>query len=224
MDDMGTKHQEGRLARASGESGRRGASGVGTAGIAGIAGMVAGIAGMVAGIVAVLLLLGLAGCASGAVVTGPTPAPTIGQNSGTPTAHATLTLPTVTSAASPGGTTGQQGAKEFCSKSPDVTIHPDSNVPVYPGATLRFSQANGSNAFFGFCTNDSTSAVHDFYSVQLSKSGWSGLQTSTIATVVQISATQCAGQNAPQIIVTIAPDTTGATTTSISIVVLAGSC
>lgn len=207
MEDMGTKHQGGRLARASGDSGRRGASGAG-----------------IAVLLAMLLLLGLAGCASGAAVTGPTPAPTIGQNNGTPGAHATLTLPTVTSAASPGGTTGQQGAKEFCSKPPDVSIHPGSNVPVYPGATLRFSQANGSNAFYGFCTNDSTSAVHDFYSVQLSKSGWLDIQTSTIATVVQISATQCAKQNAPQIIVTIAPDTTGTTTTSISIVVLAGSC
>lgn len=215
MDDMGTKQRAGRLARASGESGRRGATG------AGMAGLVAGIA---AGIVAVLLLLGMASCASGAGVNGPTPAPTVGQNDGTSSAHATLTLPTVTSAASPGGTTGQQGAKEFCSKAPDVSIHPGSNIPVYPGATLRFSQANGSNAFYGFCTSDSTSAVHDFYSVQLSKSGWSDIQTSTIATVVQISATQCAGQNAPQIIVTIAPDTTGTTTTSISIVVLAGSC
>jgi hypothetical protein len=42
--------------------------------------------------------------------------------------------------------------------------------------------------------------------------------------VVQITAQQCSSQEAPKIIVTIAPDATGAVTTSISIVVLAGTC
>ncbi|HEU5349922.1 MAG TPA: hypothetical protein VFU63_15045 [Ktedonobacterales bacterium] len=204
---MGTKHREGRPERASGESERRGASGAGIAGVLAV----------------ILLTVGLAGCATNASVNGPTPVPTF-SDGGTPGAHATLTLPTSGAVTSPSGTTGQQGVKEFCSKSPEVSIHPASNVPVYPGATLHFSQASGANAFYGFCTGDSTGAVQNFYSTQLPKSGWSSLQATTIATVVQISATQCAKQGAPQIIVTIAPDSTGTTTTSISIIVLAGSC
>lgn len=207
---MGTRYREGRPERASGESERRRASGAGIAGIAGV-------------LAVMLLVFGLAGCAANASVNGPTQVPTF-SDGGTPGAHATLTLPTSGALASPSGTTGQQGVKEFCSKSPEVSIHPASNVPVYPGATLHFSQANGNNAFYGFCTGDSTGAVQNFYSTQLPKSGWSSLQAATISTVVQISATQCAKQGAPRIIVTIAPDSTGTTTTSISIIVLAGSC
>jgi hypothetical protein len=176
-----------------------------------------------AGIVALILLaLGLGGCALNGNVTSPTPVTK--ANGSTPGAHPTLSLPTLTVAASPGGPGGTGGAKEFCSKLPDITIRPGSNVPVYPGASLHFSQSNGNNAFYGYCTADATTAVHDFYALQLPKSGWSSLQTATIAAVTQISATQCATQSSPQIIVTIAPDTTGTTTTSVSIVVLAGSC
>lgn len=179
----------------------------------------AGLAGI---ITIVLLVIGLGGCALASNANSPTPVPT--TKSGTPGAHPTLSLPTLTAAASPSGPGGTGGAKEFCSKPPNITIHPGANVPVYPGASLHFSQANGNNAFYGYCTADATTAVHDFYALQLPKSGWSSLQTATIAAVIQITATQCASQGAPQIIVTIAPDTTGTTTTSISIVVLAGSC
>jgi hypothetical protein len=171
-----------------------------------------------------LLLVGLAGCALNGTVSGPTPAPTVSGDSGTPGANPTLTLPTLTAVASPSGNTGQQGVNEFCSKAPNISIHPGANIPTYPNAALHFSQANGSNAFYGFCTADSTSAVQDFYAQKLPTSGWTSLQTSTIAAVVQITAMQCAKQGAPQIIVTIAPDSTGTTTTSISIVVLAGTC
>lgn len=180
----------------------------------------AALVGMVA---IALLVVGLTGCALNGTVAGPTPAGTV-NSGGTPGAHATLTLPTLAATASPSGVAGQQGVKEFCSKAPSIEIHPGSNIPVYSDANLNFSQANGSNAFYGYCTGDSTSAVQDFYAQQLPKQGWIGLQTSTIAAVVQITASQCASQNAPKIIVTIAPDTSGATTTSISIVVLAGSC
>lgn len=199
---MGTKHREGGPARV------KGASGIG-----------------IVGILTLALLLVLAGCALNGEAASPTPASTANNNStGTPGAHATLTLPTLTAVASPSGPAGPGGAGEFCSKPPDVTIHPGSNIPIYPGANLHFTQSNGNNAFYGFCTSASTTAVHDFYSVQLSKSGWSGLQTSTIAAVVQITANQCASTNPPRIIVTIAPDTSATTTTSISIVVLAGAC
>jgi hypothetical protein len=178
----------------------------------------------IAGIVAFLLLMvGLAGCALNANVTVPTPVAT-DNISGTPGTHATLTLPTLTAVASPSGPGGTGGAKEFCSKPPDVSIHPDTNVPVYPGAVLHFSQANGTNAFYGYCTSGTTSDVQNYYAQQLRSKGWSGLKTATIATVVQITAIQCASQNPPQIIVTIAPDTTGTTTTSVSIVMLAGAC
>ncbi|HEY1388148.1 MAG TPA: hypothetical protein VGF38_06350 [Ktedonobacterales bacterium] len=170
-----------------------------------------------------LLILGLAGCALNAGLAEPTPAATNGA-SGTPGAHATLTLPTLTVAASPSGPGGAGGVSEFCSKAPAVSIHPGSNVLVYQYATLQFSQANGSNAFFGFCTSRSTSEVQDYYATHLRDKGWSGLKTATIAAVVQITATQCSSQNPPQIIVTIAPDATGTTTTSISIVLLAGTC
>lgn len=171
-----------------------------------------------------LVLMGLAGCAANGAVSSPTPVSTLSGDSGAPGAHPTLTLPTLTAQASPSGNTGQQGVNEFCSKKPNVSIHPGANIPIYPNATLHFSQANGNNAFYGFCTADSTSAVQDFYAQKLPKSGWTGLQTSTIATVVQVSAAQCSSQDAPKIIVTIAPDATGTTTTSISIVVLAGTC
>ena len=183
-----------------------------------------GFAALAVGVVVIgLLLIGLAGCAANGTVADPTPAPTL-SGGGTPGAHPTLTLPTLTAAASPSGNTGQQGVNEFCSKAPNTSIHPGANIPIYPNATLRFSQASGSNAFYGFCTADSTSAVQTFYTQKLPQSGWSGLKTSTIATVAQISATQCASQDPPKIIVTIAPDATGTTTTSISIVVLAGTC
>lgn len=171
-----------------------------------------------------LLLVGLAGCAANGTVSGPTPVPTLSGDSGTPGAHPTLTLPTLTAQASPSGNTGQQGVNEFCSKKPNISIRPGANIPIYPGSTLHFSQANGSNAFYGFCTADSTSSVQNFYAQKLPTSGWTGLQTSTIAAVVQIAAEQCASQDAPKIIVTIAPDATGTTTTSISIVELAGTC
>ena len=171
----------------------------------------------------VLLLTGLVGCASGGTAGGPTPVVT-GNTSDTPGALATLTLPTLTAVASPSGPGGTGGAKEFCSKAPDVSIHPGSSIPVYPNAALHFSQANGANAFYGYCTSATTSDVQNYYALQLRSKGWSGLKTATIASVVQISATQCASQNSPQIIVTIAPDTSGTTTTSISIVLLAGTC
>ena len=171
-----------------------------------------------------LLLVALAGCAANGTVSGPTPAPTLSGDSGTPGAHPTLTLPTLTVAASPSGNTGQQGVNEFCSKPAAISIHPGANIPIYPKAALHFSQANGSNAFYGFCTADSTSAVQDFYAQSLPRSGWTGLQTATIASVVQVTAVQCSSQEAPKIIVTIAPDATGTTTTSISIVVLSGKC
>lgn len=175
-------------------------------------------------IAALLLVLGgLAGCALKGGLVEPTPAVTT-NTSGTPGAHATLTLPTLTAEASPSGPGGAGGVSEFCSKSPDVSIHPGSNVPAYPGAALQFSQSNGSNAFFGYCTSHSTSDVQNWYALNLPTKGWSGLKTSTIASVVQITATQCNSQNPPQIIVTIAPDTTGTTTTSISIVTLSGTC
>lgn len=180
-------------------------------------------AGMLAGVLMLaMLVLGVVGCAAGGTVSSATPATAL--NGGTPGAHATLTLPTLTVSASPSSATGQQGAKEFCSKAPDVTIRPGSNIPVYPGASLNFSQANNGNAFYGYCTGASTSDVQNYYALQLRQAGWSGLQTSTISSVVQITAKQCAKDNSPQIIVTIAPDTTGTTTTSISIVVLGGSC
>lgn len=171
----------------------------------------------------VLLVVGVTGCALNGTVASPTPAGTV-NSSGTPDAHATLTLPTLTVAASPSGASGTGGAAEFCSQPTSVAIHPTGNIPVYPGAALRHSESKGNNAFYGFCTSDSTSAVQNFYAQHLPTHGWTGLQTSTIAAVVQITASQCATQGAPQIIVTIAPDTSGATTTSISIVVLAGSC
>jgi hypothetical protein len=170
-----------------------------------------------------LLVLGLAGCALNGHRFAPTPVVT-GIISGTPGAHATLTLPTLTVVASPSGPGGTGGAKEFCSKPPDITIHPGGNVPVYPGSALQFSQANGNNAFFGYCTSGSTSDVQNYYALQLRNKGWSGLKTATIATVVQITAVQCNSQNPPQIIVTISPDPTGTTTSSISIVTLAGTC
>ena len=183
-----------------------------------------GFAALALSLALLVLLVGLAGCGPNGTASGPTPVPTLNGDSGTPGAHATLTLPTLTAAASPSGNTGQQGVNEFCSKPPNITIRPDAKIPAYPQATLHFSQANGSNAFYGFCTNDSTSQVQDFYAQKLPTSGWTGLQTSTIAAVVQITAQQCASQEAPKIIVTIAPDATGAVTTSISIVVLAGTC
>ena len=204
---MVTKKWGGDSARSVGGRGRLGSSRAALVGMVAIA----------------LLVVGLTGCALNGTVAGPTPAGTV-NSGGTPGAHATLTLPTVAATASSSGSTGQQGVKEFCSKAPSDEIHPGGAIPVYVGATLNFSQANGSNAFYGYCTGDSTSAVQDFYAQQLPKHGWIGLQTSTIAAVVQITASQCASQNAPKIIVTIAPDTSGATTTSISIVVLAGSC
>ena len=169
------------------------------------------------------LAMGLAGCALNGAVANPTPAGTVNTNT-TPGAHPTLTLPTAIASPSSTGETGQQGVKEFCSKAPSVTIHPGSNIPVYSAANLHFSQANNNNAFYGFCTADSISAVQDFYAQSLPTHGWTGLQTSTIAAVVQITAAQCVSASPPQIIVTIAPDTSGATTTSISIVVLSGSC
>lgn len=172
-----------------------------------------------------LLTMGLAGCALNASVANPTPAATASNdNSGTPGAHPTLTLPTLTPAASPSGPAGPGGAGEFCSKAASVMVHPGANIPAYPGANLHYSQANGSNSFFGFCSSASTSDIQNFYSLQLPRSGWTGLQTSTIAAVVQINASQCTRPGAPQIIVTIAPDATGTTTTSVSIVVLAGTC
>lgn len=180
-------------------------------------------AGIVVIAALLLLVLGLTGCALNASVAEPTPAPTSGA-SGTPGAHATLTLPTLTAEASPSGPGGAGGVSEFCSKAPSISIHPGSTVLVYPFATLQFSQSNGSNAFFGFCTSRSTSEVQDFYATHLRDKGWSGLKTATIATVVQITATLCNSQNPPQIIVTITPDATGTTTTSISIVTLAGAC
>ncbi len=183
-----------------------------------------GFAALALSLALLVLLVGLAGCGPNGTASGPTPVPTLNGDSGTPGAHATLTLPTLTAAASPSGNTGQQGVNEFCSKPPNITIRPDAKIPAYPKATLHFSQANGSNAFYGFCTNDSTSQVQDFYAQKLPTSGWTGLQTSTIAAVVQITAQQCSSQEAPKIIVTIAPDATGAVTTSISIVVLAGTC
>ncbi|HEU4784155.1 MAG TPA: hypothetical protein VFS83_12505 [Ktedonobacterales bacterium] len=180
-------------------------------------------AGIVVFAALLLLVLGLAGCALNGGLAEPTPAATT-DTSGTPGAHATLTLPTLTAAASPSGPGGAGGVSEFCSKAPNVSIHPGSNILVYQYATLQFSQSNGSNAFFGYCTSHSTSEVQDFYATHLRDKGWSGLKTATIAAVVQITATQCASQNPPQIIVTIAPDATGTTTTSISIVLLAGTC
>jgi hypothetical protein len=183
-----------------------------------------GFAALALSLALLVLLVGLAGCGPNGTASGPTPAPTLNGDSGTPGAHATLTLPTLTAAASPSGNTGQQGVNEFCSKPPNITIRPDAKIPAYPKATLHFSQATGSNAFYGFCTTDSTSQVQDFYAQKLPTSGWTGLQTSTIAAVVQITAQQCSSQEAPKIIVTIAPDATGAVTTSISIVVLAGTC
>jgi hypothetical protein len=172
---------------------------------------------------ALALLLGLAGCNAGGAVGGVTPVATT-NTSGTPGTQPTLALPTLTAAASPSGPGGTGGVGEFCSKPPAVSIHPGSKVPIYPGANLHFSQSNGSNAFYGFCTSASTSDVQNFYALQLRQAGWSGLQTSTISTVIQISAEQCAAQNPPRIIVTIQPDVTGSTTTSISIVLLAGTC
>src|SRR5690349_9071822 len=77
-----------------------------------------------------LLVLGLVGCALNAGLADPTPAATT-DTSGTPGAHATLTLPTLTAAASPSGPGGAGGVSEFCSKAPNVTIHPGSNVLVY---------------------------------------------------------------------------------------------
>ncbi|HEY7341410.1 MAG TPA: hypothetical protein VH591_11050 [Ktedonobacterales bacterium] len=180
-------------------------------------------AGIVVIAALLLLVLGLAGCALNAGLAEPTPAAT-NNVSGTPGAHATLTLPTLTAAASPSGPGGAGGVSEFCSKPPSVSIHPGGNVPAYPGAALQFSQANGSNAFFGYCTSHSISDVQNWYAQNLPTKGWSGLKTATIAAVVQITATQCNSQNPPQIIVTIAPDATGATATSISIVTLAGTC
>ena len=180
-------------------------------------------AGIVVIAALLLLVLGLAGCALNAGLADPTAAAT-SDTSGTPGAHATLTLPTVTAEASPSGPGGAGGVSEFCSKAPNVSIHPGSTVLVYPGAALQFSQSNGSNAFFGYCTSHSTSEVQDYYATHLRDKGWSGLKTATIATVVQITATQCNSQNPPQIIVTIAPDATGTTATSISIVMLSGTC
>lgn len=206
-EGMGTKQSEGDAWCAPGGLGRLAVRGRG-----------AGVMGIVA--LAMLVLL-LAGCDSGARG-GPAPVATF--NGGTPGPHATLTLPTLTVSASPSSATGQQGVNEFCSKSPDVSIHPGGNVPVYPGASLNFSQASNNNAFFGFCTAAASSDVQTFYTQHLPQSGWSGVQTSTIASVVQLTATQCAKDTSPKIIVTISPDTTGATTTSISIVVLGGSC
>jgi hypothetical protein len=180
-------------------------------------------AGIVVIAALLLLVLGLAGCALNAGLADPTPAATT-RASGTPGAHATLTLPTLTAAASPSGPGGAGGVSEFCSKAPNISIHPGSNVLVYQFATLQFSQSNGSNAFFGYCTSHSTSEVQDFYATHLRDKGWSNLKTATIAAVVQITATQCNSQNPPQTIVTIAPDATGTTATSISIVMLAGTC
>lgn len=201
---MGTRSQEGIPARASCTSRTSGD-------------------GIVVIVALLLLVLGLAGCALNAGLAEPTPAAT-SNTSGTPGAHATLTLPTLTAEASPSGPGGAGGVSEFCSKAPNVSIHPGGNVLVYPGAALQFSQANGSNAFFGYCTSHSTSDVQDYYATHLRDKGWSGLKTATIATVVQITATQCNSQNPPQIIVTIAPDATGTTATSISIVMLSGTC
>lgn len=178
---------------------------------------------MMAGAVVLLWALVLTGCAANAGVS-PTPASTVDTSGGTPGAHPTLTLPTMTAVASPSGNSGTGGADAFCSGPTKISIQPGSNIPAYPGAVLHFSQANGSNAFFGFCTGASTSDVQYFYALHLPKSGWSTLHTSTIASVVQITASQCASKSAPQIIVTIAPDASGTTTTSISIVVLAGTC
>lgn len=180
-------------------------------------------AGIVVIVALLLLVLGLTGCALNGGLTEPTPAVT-SDISGTPGAHATLTLPTLTAAASPSGPGGAGGVSEFCSKAPNISIRPGGNVPAYTYATLRFSQANGSNAFFGYCTSHSISDVQDWYARHLGDKGWSRLQTATIAAVVQITATQCDAQNPPQIIVTIAPDATGTTATSISIVTLAGTC
>lgn len=180
-------------------------------------------AGIVVIVALLLLVLGLAGCALNGGLAVPTPAST-SNTSGTPGVQATLTLPTLTAAASPSGPGGAGGVSEFCSKSPNISIHPGSTILVYQYATLQFSQANGSNAFFGYCTSHSISDVQDYYATHLRDKGWSNLKTATIAAVVQITATQCNSQNPPQIIVTIAPDTTGTTTTSISIVMLAGTC
>lgn len=212
---MGMKLREGSPVHATGSRsqfamfGLFGVPGVRRTGIAGVA-------------IIMLLALGLAGCATNGADTSPTAVSTFGSN--TPGAQSTLTLPTLTAVASPSGASGQQGAKEFCSKAPSITIHPGSTIPVYPGANLNFSQANGNNAFYGYCTGASTSDVQNFFALQLPKTGWSDLKTSTIAAVVQVTATQCKSPTSPQIIVTIAPDTSGATTTSISIVVLGGSC
>lgn len=169
-----------------------------------------------------MVVLWVAGCASDGTAAGPTPAATLGG--GTPGAHATLTLPTLTVSASPSGPSAIDYPREYCSKSSQVTIHPTSNIPVYPGANLKQSEANGNNSFFGFCTGASTSDVQNYYAQQLRQAGWTGLQTSTISSVVQITAAQCAKDSTPRIIVTIAPDTSGTTATSISIVVLGGSC
>lgn len=148
----------------------------------------------------------------------------LGSNTQTPTAHSATPAPTLAQAlASPSSTdsaTGQGTSTVNCAQPGTVTIHPGATIPIYPGAELHRSQANGSNAFYGFCTSATVEVVQNFYAQQLPLTGWTGLQTSTNLPSVQISAK--ATQSASQVIVTIAPDAAQANTTGIAVVVLAG--
>lgn len=121
------------------------------------------------------------------------------DNSLSATATVLALTPTVTPMP---GTSGQQGLAEFCAQSPSVAVQLPASIPAYPNAQLRVSQTSGAFGLYGLCTKDSVSAVANYYASQLPAKGWRQVQSNTIQTVQQLSASQ---GNA-QVVVTIEPD------------------
>jgi hypothetical protein len=158
-----------------------------------------------------LLLLLLAGCASGGGDVQITPVA-----SRAATVSATLTLaPTATTPTASGTTTpgAQQGAAEFCAQPASAPAQLPASVPAYPDADLRIGQSSGGYGLYGLCTRADVATVATYYAGQLPARGWQQLQTTSIAAVRQLSATQ----GSAQVTVTIQPDAQLAGTTDIII-------
>jgi hypothetical protein len=99
-------------------------------------------------------------------------------------------IPTVKPAPSPSGPGAQGGVADICSQPTSVTVHPPSNIPTYPGATLHISQvdsSNASNVFYGFCSGAAVEDIYTFYQQQLPGKGWSNLKTYVVGNVRQVA-------------------------------------
>jgi hypothetical protein len=141
-------------------------------------------------------------------------------SNGTPIASLPPTATPTISVASPGS--GEGGAGEFCSNTPDIQgtdVPLPTSIPAYPNAEMpvhKLSQGDPTtqgDMFFVLCTGDTVSSVLNFYLTELPTKGWEQIMHDTILAVEQIQAANGQGT----ITISIEPDAVSPHTTEIII-------